>query len=87
MYRQPNLHFPIHDLDLDAMIFLLKPDLDMVKMYHHAKNEVSTSTYSKVTVEQTLRQTHKQYENITRPRTWEIKTKFLCQLLQTLKPK
>ena len=30
------------------MTLILKLDLDMVKMYHHTKNEVSTSTGSKV---------------------------------------
>ena len=40
----------------------------MVKMYHHAKNEVAMSRYSKVIAQmdtQTHRQTDKQYENIT----------------------
>ena len=31
-----------------AMTFLLKLDLDMLTMYHHTKNEVSTSKHSKV---------------------------------------
>ena len=30
------------------MTLILKPDLDIVKMYHHTKNEVSVSTGSKV---------------------------------------
>ena len=30
------------------MTLILKFDLDMVKMYHHTKNEVSMSTGSKV---------------------------------------
>ena len=30
------------------MILVLKFDLDMVKMYHHTKNEVSMSRHSKV---------------------------------------
>ena len=30
------------------MTLLLKLDLDMVKMYYHAKNEVSMSRHSKV---------------------------------------
>ena len=42
------------------MTLVLKLDLDIVKMYHHTKNEVSMST-------QTDRQTHTRihYENIT----------------------
>ena len=30
-----------NDLDLDPVNLILKHDLDMVKMYHHAKNKVS----------------------------------------------
>ena len=30
------------------MTLIFKLDLDMVKMYHHAKNEISMSRYSKV---------------------------------------
>ena len=37
------------DLDLDAMTLVLKFDLDMVKMYLHTKNEVSSYSSSKVT--------------------------------------
>ena len=29
------------DLNLDPMTLILKPDLDMIKMSHHTKNEVS----------------------------------------------
>ena len=36
------------DLNLGPMTLVLKPDLDMVKMSHHTKNEVSVSRYSKV---------------------------------------
>ena len=52
------------------MTLILKLDLDMVKMYHHTKNEVSMSTASKLTA-QTDRQTdshihtHSPDENIT----------------------
>ena len=56
------------DLDLDPMTLMLKLDLDMVKMYHHTKNEVSLSTHSKVIApEQTDTQTltHRHHENIT----------------------
>ena len=46
------------DLDLDSMTLVLKSDLDMVKMYHHTKNEVSMSRHSKV-IARTDRQTHR----------------------------
>ena len=39
------------------MTLILKLDPDIVKMYHHTKNEVSMSTASKV-ISQTDRQTH-----------------------------
>ena len=45
------------------MTLMLKPDLDMVKMYH-TKNEVSMLTASKV-IAQTDRQTHRHDKNIT----------------------
>ena len=41
------------------MTLILKLDLDMVKMYHHTKNEVSMSSHSKV-IAQTDRHTHRQ---------------------------
>ena len=43
------------------MTLILKRDLDIVKMYHHTKNEVCMSTASKViarTDRQTDRHTH-----------------------------
>ena len=52
------------------MTLILKLDLDIVKMYHHTKNEVSMSIPSKV-IARTDRQTdththtHRHYENIT----------------------
>ena len=36
----------MYDLDLDPMTLTLKLDLDVVKMYHHTKNEISVSTAS-----------------------------------------
>ena len=39
------------------MTLILKHDLDIVKMYHHTKNEVSMSTGSKV-IARTDRHTH-----------------------------
>ena len=55
------------------MTFILKRDLDMVKMSHHSNNEVSMSEDSKVMPEQTDTQTdthadskiHRQNENFT----------------------
>ena len=43
-----NDQFYKSDLDLDPMALVLKLDLDMVKMYHHTKTEVSMSRHSKV---------------------------------------
>ena len=42
MLRQSNQHFQMYDLD--PVTLLPKHDLDMVKMYHYTKNEVSMST-------------------------------------------
>ena len=39
------------------MTLILEPDVDMVKMYHHAKNKISLSTPSKV-IARTDRHTH-----------------------------
>ena len=36
------------DLDLHPMTLVLKHELDMIKMYHHAKNKVFMSRRSKV---------------------------------------
>ena len=55
-------------LTLTPITLILKLDLDMVKMYHHTKNEVSMSTGSKViTQTDTDRHTHthRHDENIT----------------------
>ena len=42
------------------MILILKLDLDMFKMYQHAKNEVSMSRHSKLTAQkETERDTHR----------------------------
>ena len=51
------------------MTLILKLDLDMVKMSHHTKNEVSMSRHSKG-IAQT--DTDRQYENITIPRMWAV---------------
>ena len=75
-------------LTLIQMTLILKLDLDMVKMYLHAKNEVSMSSGSKViawtdrnTDRQTHRQTHRHTdretdmtENITYPHTRVVMT-------------
>ena len=57
----------MHDLDLDSITLILKHDLDMVKMYHYTKNQVSMSTHSKGIAQQTDIQTHTHThdENIT----------------------
>ena len=56
------------------MNLMLKLDLDMFKMYHHTKHEISMSTYSKVTAQTDThrdrhthidRQTHRHDKNIT----------------------
>ena len=49
------------DLDLDAMTFPRESDLDILKMYRHAKNELSRSRLSKVSSLQTDRHT-KRYD-------------------------
>ena len=60
------------------MALTLKLDLDIVKMYHHTKNEVSMSRHSKViacTDRQTHRQTQirRQYESIIFPHMRVVK--------------
>ena len=52
------------------MTLTLKLNLDMVKMYHHTKNEVSMSRHSKVIAHtHTHTHTHTHYDNITFPHT------------------
>ena len=64
MCKQPNQHLPI--CKIGSMTLILKLDLDMLKMYHHTKNEVSMSAHSKVTVQKvTHRQTYRHYRAIT----------------------
>ena len=48
MSNSQNNQFYKSNLDLDPMTFILQLDLDMVKMYHHTKSEVSMSRHSKV---------------------------------------
>ena len=43
-----NMMFYSFDLDLDPIVLILKPDLDMIKMYLHTKNEVPSYSSSKV---------------------------------------
>ena len=82
------------------MTWILKPDLDMVKMYHHTKNEVSMLRYSKVIAQtdthtdtqmdrQTDRHTHThtQYENITFPHTWAVIIAYEIQLQYVIQDK
>ena len=63
------------------MTLLLKLDLDMVKMYHHTKNEVSMSKHSKV-IACTDRQTHRQYGNIPFPRTRAVTMEYDEKFMQ-----
>ena len=55
-----NNQFYKFDLELDQITLVLKLDLDMVKMYHHTKYEVSMSSTSKVVAQRTQRQTVRQ---------------------------
>ena len=63
------------------MTLILKFDLDIVKMYHHTKNEVSMSTHSKViartdTPTDTHTQTHTDMtKTLPLPHTREVKRK------------
>ena len=57
------------------MALILKLDLDIVKMYHHTKNEVSMSTASKV-IAWTDRHTHTHThttKTLPLPHTREVK--------------
>ena len=58
------------------MTLFLKLDLDMIKMYYHAKIEVSMSRHSKVIV-----QMDRQYENITFPHMRVVKIEKLAKLI------
>ena len=67
MSKSQNNQFYRSDLDLNPLTLLLKPDLDVVKMYHGTKNEVSMSRHRNGhTHRQTERQTHAQ--SITFPK-------------------
>ena len=60
------------DLDLNPMALVPELGLNVVKMPHHTKNEVSMSRHSKVlprTHTHTHPHAHIQYENITFPHT------------------
>ena len=60
------INFTKNDLDLEPMTLVLKLDLDIVKMFHHTKDKVSVSRYSKVIARtDTQIDTHTEYENIT----------------------
>ena len=60
---------------------VLKLHLDIVKISHHTKNEVSRSRHSKV-IACTDRQTHRQYENITFPHTRAVNIISLVPILE-----
>ena len=64
--NSPESPFDQSDLGLDLMTLILKLDLDMAKMSHHTKNEVSMSRHSKVTAQthtHTHTHTHRQTQN------------------------
>ena len=64
------------------MTLVLQHDLDMVKMYCHTKNEVSTSTASKV-IAQTDRHTHSRWterEREAHTHTHTMKTREVIML-------
>ena len=48
MFDTQNNQFYQSDFDLHLMTLVLELDLDIVKMSHHTKNEVSMSRHSKV---------------------------------------
>ena len=48
------------DFDLDPITLILKLDLDMIKIFHHTKYEVSMSRHSKVIAQQTDTHTDRQ---------------------------
>ena len=66
------------------MTLILKLDLDIVKMYHHTKNEVSMSTGSKVIAWTEQTQTHRQTHTQTDTHTDTTKTlpPAFCVLIQ-----
>ena len=51
------------DLDFDPMTLVLELSLDMAKMYHHTKYEVSMSRHSKV-IARTVSQTDRQADSM-----------------------
>ena len=53
MFNSQNSQFYKNDLGLDPMTLVLKLDLDIIKMYHHTKNEVSMSKLISCTDRQT----------------------------------
>ena len=57
MSNSKNNQFCKSNLYLDPVTLVLKLDLDMVKMYHHTKNEISMLRHSKVIVQKD-RHTH-----------------------------
>ena len=66
--KQRNFGSNSQNDQFSKVTLVLKLDLDMVKMYHHTKHEVSMSRHSKVFA-CTDTQTDRKYENITVPHT------------------
>ena len=48
MFYSQKTSFYQYDLDLDPMTCILNLKLDMVKMFHHTKDEVSILKHSKL---------------------------------------
>ena len=60
-----NKHYLVCDTGIEPMAFVLELDLDMVKMYHHTKNEVSVPTATKVITHTHTHTTHTTHTHTT----------------------
>jgi len=58
-YTDSDTLFCSYDLNFDSMTSIYKSDLDILKMHLHTKNELSRSSFSKVTALHTDRQTNR----------------------------
>ena len=61
-----------------TLALILKIDLDMVKMYHHAKIKFLGQCIKKILPVQTDRHPGKQYKNITLPPTRAVISRTNC---------
>ena len=75
VFNSQDNQFNKSDLDLDPMTLALKPEIDIVKLSHHTKNEVSMSRHPKSYSPNRQTHTHadRQYENITFPPMWVVR--------------